>query len=105
MFYDFDNQRVIFTENYWNYEYVYKNLFDITDRIIFDHERERIETSFNDNKSKVEDLVSSSMKNVTGMSGCWSVDILMDDNGEFWLIDMAIAERSAYWGNRPDSYK
>jgi hypothetical protein len=26
----------------------------------------------------------------------------MDERGAFWLIDMAIAQRSAYWEQRPD---
>ena len=28
--------------------------------------------------------------------------VLLDEQGKFWLIDMAIAQRSAYWELRPD---
>ena len=36
------------------------------------------------------------MKNVE-LSGIWSVDILEDECHDFWLIDMALGHRSAYW--------
>ena len=45
----------------------------------------------------VEQLVSKHMKSTEGLSGQWSIDILEDEAGKFWLIDMAIAQRSAYW--------
>ena len=41
------------------------------------------------------------MKRVNGLNGQWSVDILMDESGTLWLIDMAIAQRSAYWELQP----
>ena len=41
-------------------------------------------------------LVEEHMKDVN-LSGIWSVDILEDEQGEFWLIDMALGYRSAYW--------
>lgn len=50
------------------------------------------------------------MKNVQGLSGPWSIDIMLNEGfstehfekpNEFWLIDMAVAERSAYWEKRP----
>lgn len=43
--------------------------------------------------------MSEKMKEVE-LIGNWSVDILLDEKGDFWLIDMAIAENSAYWDKR-----
>ena len=31
------------------------------------------------------------------LTGIWSVDILEDEYKNFWLIDMALGYRSAYW--------
>ena len=36
------------------------------------------------------------MKDVD-LTGIWSVDILEDECHDFWLIDMALGYRSAYW--------
>lgn len=102
VFYDFDKKKPIFTANYWDFDYCYPHLKDITDKIIFEHERERIERSFLANKEQVEALVAEAMKNVEGLEGQWSVDILIDETGKNWLIDMAVAQHSAYWENRPD---
>lgn len=43
-------------------------------------------------------MVAEAMKNgVEGLTGQWSVDVLMDETGKFWLIDMGIAQMSTYW--------
>lgn len=102
VFYDFEKRTPIFTANYWDFDYVYPHLYDATDRIVFLHQREYMDLAFNDHKDEVESMVAYAMKNVIGLSGQWSVDILLDEWGKFWLIDMAIAQRSAYWEKRPD---
>lgn len=55
-------------------------------------------------KDAVQDKVADAMQNVQGLTGQWSVDVLMDEREKFWLIDMAIAQRSAYWEMRPEGY-
>ena len=102
MFYDFDKGRTVFVANYWNFDYVFPHLYDATDRIIFEHEKERLEEAFRGNRETVQAVVNTAMENVSGLTGQWSVDILMDERGNLWLIDMAIAQRSAYWEQRPD---
>ncbi len=102
VFYDFDTRKPVFTANYWDFDYVYPHLYDATDKIIFYHERKRIEGAYKKHKDSVQAMVADAMQNVQGLTGQWSVDILMDEDGSFWLIDMAIAQRSAYWELRPD---
>ena len=31
------------------------------------------------------------------LEGKWSIDIMMNDENDFYLIDMALAKNSAYW--------
>lgn len=102
VFYDFDAREPIFTANYWDYDYVYPHLYDATDKIVFEHEHERVEGAFMQHKDAVQVMVSDAMRDVQGLTGQWSVDVLLDEQGKFWLIDMAIAQRSAYWELRPD---
>lgn len=104
VFYDFDARKPIFTANYWDYDYVYPHLYHATDKIIFEHERERLEGVYAHFKDAVQDKVADAMQNVQGLTGQWSVDVLMDEREKFWLIDMAIAQRSAYWEMRPEGY-
>lgn len=96
VFYDFDRQKVLYTVNYWDYDYVYPNLHDLTDKIVFDYMKDKMQQSFEDNKETVEKLVTEHMTNV-GLTGKWSIDFMLDESGKFWLIDMAVAESSAYW--------
>lgn len=105
VFYDFDERKPIFTANYWDFDYVYPHLHDATDRIIFKHERERLEDVFEGRKEEIQSMVAQAMESVEVLSGQWSVDIMLDDRMEPWLIDMAIAQRSAYWELRPDKEK
>lgn len=102
VFYDFDARTPIFTVNYWDFDYVYPHLYDATNKIIFEHEREKLEKAFKENRERVQSMVETAMKRVDGLTGQWSVDILMDERDNLWLIDMAIAQRSAYWEMRPD---
>ena len=122
VFYDFEQQKVLYTANYWDYDYVRPHLYDKTDQIIFDAWREKIEQGFVKYKTYVEKLVESCMRNVEGLEKQWSIDILVDERPhakpiappeglgltliedgqeqpkvEFWLIDMALAQASAYW--------
>lgn len=97
VFYDFDTSRIIDIVNYWDYDYCYPHIHNLTDKIVFDHERERMERVFRNKKAEIVCMVDNAMKTVTGLTGKWSIDILFDGTGRCWLIDMAIAERSAYW--------
>lgn len=100
VFYDFNTREPLYTVNYWDYDYCYPHLYEATDKIIFEHEREKIENAFEKNKNKVQQLVADAMKNVEGLDGKWSIDVLLDEKGGFWLIDMAVAQQSAYWNPR-----
>ena len=108
VFYDFDEKSVIFVANYWAYAYCFDGLFFLTDQIIFNHMRGELERVFAEYKDFVAQKVAWHMKNVSGLSGAWSVDIMFADYpqpGEedptMFLIDMAVAEKSAYWELRP----
>lgn len=69
VFYDFDLKKVLFTANYWDYDYVYPHLYDCTDKIIFDAMREKMEDTFIGYKDHVEEMVANAMKNVEGLEG------------------------------------
>lgn len=97
VFYDFDAHKVLYTVNYWDYDYCSQAIEHIiTDKIIFDAMRYSISQGFSNNVAKVEALVDEHMKSVD-LKGKWSIDILKDESDCFWLIDMALAANSTYW--------
>lgn len=96
VFYDFDKKEILYSVNYWDYDCCNKYLC-VTDRIVFEHERERLDSSFNERKDEVEQLVKEHMKDVK-LNGKWSIDILYNElEDDYYLIDMAEAHKSAYW--------
>ena len=102
VFYDFDKKSHIFTVDYWDRDYVYPNLYDMTDRLVYDAwYGTHVRPEYEKNEERVTDAVCRAMSQVQGLEGPWSVDVMQDESGHFWLIDMAVAEMSAYWERRP----
>lgn len=102
VFYDFDKREVMYSANYWDYDYVRPHLYALTDQIIFDHERDKIQAGYDKHRPIVEKLVAEAMQNVD-LDGQWSIDIMVDEchrggNAvDYYLIDMAEAFHSAYF--------
>lgn len=96
VFYDFDKHVVLYSANYWDFDYCSPKMYDKTDKIVFDYMRSEISEKFIANQKHVEELVGIHMKDVD-LNGKWSIDILLDGHGAFWLIDMAVAQNSVYW--------
>lgn len=94
VFYDFDSHKVLYSCNYWDYNYCIDYL-EPNDKIVFEHEYKRINEAFLSLQKIVERKIEDSMKNVE-LKGQWSIDIMYTLD-EFYLIDMAIARQSAYW--------
>lgn len=105
VFYDFDTHEHLYTVNYWDYDYVYPHLYDMTDKLVFNTMRIQMDKAFEENKERVSLVVREALKQAEGLTGKWSVDILLDEKDHLWLIDMAIAERSAYWERHEEYVK
>ncbi len=96
VFYDFDKHAVLYAVNYWDYDYCIRAIRNnATDLVVFDAMQCLLTQGYNENVDSAVTLVDMHMKNVD-LKGKWSIDIMMTDEG-FWLIDMAVAEQSAYW--------
>ena len=97
IFYDFDNHKALYSANYWDWSYCHESIcHNVTDKIVYEKVYNELHAHYIFNQDKVMKLVEEHMKDVN-LSGIWSVDILEDEQGEFWLIDMALGYRSAYW--------
>lgn len=100
-FYDFDDKKLLFVHDYWDKDYVYPHLRDRTDKVVYDACYPEVRARHEAHVNEVSKLMTDAMGRVEGMSGSWSVDVLEDEDGKFWLIDMALAPMSAYWEKRP----
>lgn len=98
IFYDFDKRELLYSANYWDYDYCHEGIEqNHTDGIVYNAAYPEIERFYNEHYEEVEDMVSKCMENVD-LTGKWSVDIMYDEETDcYYLIDMAIAEQSAYW--------
>lgn len=96
VFYDFDNRKVMYSHNYWDYDYCKNNLTP-SDRLILENEKKELEYQYALKKERAENLVETHMSTVM-LEGQWSIDLMYNEIEEkFYLIDMAIAQQSAYF--------
>lgn len=106
VFYNMDEKKIEYVNDYWDYEYCIDKLHNKTDEIIFmwfhNKTRRRHEQhihEINVMKQKIKERIDT--LKIDGLHGIWSIDFMLVTNTEkhngIWLVDMARAERSAYW--------
>lgn len=97
VFYDFDTNKVLYIHNYWDHDYCYENISrNVTDKIVWNAHHDYIDKMYGEHKKDVVNKIDIAMLGVN-MTGKWSIDVLLDEWDNYWLIDMAKAENSAYW--------
>lgn len=97
VFYDFDNHKVLYTVNYWDWDYCHDAISrDKSDEIVYEAAYPAIKSFYNEHFREVEDIVSEHMAGITELDGIWSVDLMWCDK-QYWLIDMAVVVNSAYF--------
>lgn len=96
VFYDFDKRKALYSANYWDYNALKTKIHNEKDLEALESVHLTIDKKYRDFEDKALETVAEHFEKVD-MKGIWSVDLLLDDNDEFWLIDMAVAWRSYYW--------
>lgn len=97
VFYDFDTKKVLYSVNYWDWDYCHDAIArDVTDKVIYEAYYPTLMKNYADRCGFVEKYVEDHMYHVEGLTGIWSVDVMEVDHS-YWLIDMAVGHRSAYW--------
>lgn len=106
-FIDFDTDEVLGIYPYWDPDTMEKrfgegadrNVHDMHDFATYQLAKDRLMERFDKNK----DLVLSKLKEIIpniNLTGQWSLDI-MQNGDTFWIIDMAVAETSAFYNKVP----
>lgn len=96
VFYDFDRKTILYDKFYWDWDYLWPNLEDSEDAETFQETYPVIESDYLTHRGRVLEILDKQLREVQGMEGCWSIDILIDGS-TYWCIDAAIASQSAYW--------
>lgn len=105
VFYDFDRHQPLYVVNYWDWDYCHDAICrDCTDKIVYEAHYPKLLDQYNKYKESVVKMVAADMKSVSNLNGIWSIDVMLCEPQEhqknyegFWLIDMAVGYRSAYW--------
>lgn len=100
VFVDFDINKIIHIHDYWDFEYVSKGLYSLTDKIVFKKWSKTYKKQWESHFDELKNFIKVNITN-DGLTGVWSLDFLWSD-GEFWFIDAARAEQSAYRENIED---
>lgn len=104
VFVDFDTKEVIGMNPYWDPDVMKKRFNDspdsdspdnIHDGIVYMAHEETLMKRYNENKDIVKNNIQKFIQNIN-LSGQWSIDI-MQNGDDFYIIDMAIAENSAFY--------
>lgn len=98
LFYDFDLKKVLYAVNYWDAGYC-RDAIGRSERDlkVYDEAYPGLLSRYYKTLPRLFALAEERLATVEGLSGAWSVDFLLDESGEIWLIDMAVAHQSAYW--------
>ena len=101
VFYNLDEKKIEYIVDYWDYDYCYDNIHDITDKIIFNWFHNKTAGRPESHRLKLEQIKTTicekinTLKFDSKLSGIWSIDFMWHDN-KLYLIDMARGCRSAY---------
>lgn len=107
VFVDCDSDEVLSVENYWKPEVMMprfaegrgNGIDDKHDAITYAMNVEKLCARYEDNKKAVCEHIAEILPGLN-LSGQWSIDVMMNGD-DFWLIDMAVAEESAYYESVP----
>lgn len=107
VFVDCDSDEVLSVENYWKPEVMMprfaegrgNGIDDKHDAITYAMNVEKLCARYEGNKKAVCEHIAEILPELN-LSGQWSIDVMMNGD-DFWLIDMAIAEESAYYESVP----
>lgn len=102
VFYNLDKKKIEYIVDYWDYDYCYGNIYDITDKIVFNWFHNKTAGRPESHSLKLEQIKTTICEKINTLkfddklTGIWSIDFMWHDN-KLYLIDMARGFRSAYW--------
>ncbi|CAL7895550.1 hypothetical protein [Fusobacterium necrophorum] len=94
-FVDVDKKEIVDVLDYWHLSI--KDRLEEKQKISFELAKREQTAKFETYKEKIKQQLQQSLENnAFKLNGIWSIDVLVDYYNNFWLIDMATANKS--WG-------
>lgn len=115
-FVDFDSGAVLAVAPYWDAKLMKRrfaqgarngNVHDAHDYVIYEMHEPTLTARFDENAEAVAEAcrkLAEAVRDAHGLTGQWSIDI-MQNGGDFWLIDMAWAQQSALYEYVPEELR
>lgn len=109
VFVDCDTDKVIGITPYWEpktmkqrfgHEADAESPHQLHDYVIYKAHEETLMSRYHENKDRVQAHIESILPDLD-LKGQWSIDV-MQNGDEFWLIDMGLAENSAFYNCVPE---
>ena len=103
VFVDFDTEEILGISPYWRADIMkqrfghssdYTSPHNIHDYAIYSVHEETLNQRYFAHKDDITDHIRELIHDVDQLTGQWSIDIMQNEN-DFWLIDMALAKDSA----------
>ena len=99
VFYDFDKHSYCYAVNYWDWDYCHERIAENAhDKEVYEAVYPELKDLYEYRKSYFLPRILSGFRRVN-LSGVWSADFILDEH-RAWFIDMAVANRSAYWDEK-----
>lgn len=104
VFVDFDTNEVFGVHNYWDPDVMTERFSKhkdadtpdmIHDFITYTSQEKKLTKRFLENKDMIAEHIQKILPNID-LKGQWSIDV-MQNGDKFWIIDMALAEQSAFY--------
>lgn len=100
LFYDFEAKKMLYSVNYWDWDYCHEAISrHPEDYEVYESEYPVLEDRVRRWGDKHMPAITEKLASVEGLRGIWSVDFILEED-KVWLIDMALASRSAYWDRK-----
>lgn len=106
VFYNMNDNKIEYMEDYWNYDYCINNLPNKTDEIVFNWFHNKLRKRHEQHIHEINKMKAYIKDNINtlkfeGLNGIWSIDFMKvtgtEKHNGIWLIDMARGYKSAYW--------
>lgn len=103
IFADFDTKEILGMSPYWHSDVMKKRFgsgidsecpHNVHDYIIYQMHEDILMERYEKNKDMLRNKIEELLYNVTDLGGQWSIDIMQNDS-DFYIIDMALAKDSA----------
>ena len=112
VFVDCDKDQVIGIAPYWEPETMKQRFgheedanspHQIHDYVIYKAHEQTLMSRYYENKDIVQSHIEEILPNLD-LNGQWSIDVMQNGN-DFWIIDMALAEYSAFYNYVPEELR